>query len=752
MNWQKVLLSWCIIFSVVVFTLSRFSPPPSLDVNAAPTEFSAQRALLHLESIAEQPHAVGSQAHAKVRDYLIDELKKLGLTPQIQNASVATTFFGSVRGADVQNILARIPGRASTKAVALVAHYDSMPTSRGASDDGAGVVTLLETARALVSSKDLANDVILLFTDAEENGLLGARAFVAQHPWAHDIGIFFNFEARGNKGPSTMFRSSRYNEALIHEFAKVAPYPMTNSLVSMLAEYLPNDTDFTVLTQANLAGFDFAYAGGLDRYHSYEDSVERIDPRSIQHHGSYALSLTRHFGERDLHSLQSKDDVVYFDIFGWRVIYYSKTVAMLLGILNLVLFGIVFFKAKKIVRTSFIALLAVFGGATAVWALHTLIGTIVHPSLLISYSYLFVWPYLLIAILLNLLIYSVLGKNLLPRERFAGVLLPWVILSAITGIALPGASFLFQWPTLFCLIGYYLARRHDVHMAYVIALIPALILLTGLCYMIFVMEGGVAPYITAGAVGILFCFLMPLFDDISRRWRLRFTFGLLALVPAQILMASMMHFTENHPLPSSVSYALDSDAQQAFFITEQSTDTYWPRTEQSFTKFTSMPLFYSRKNTVYGTKAPLQPYEAPSLEVLVDKTHITQNARTLKLRVTSKRRADCIAVWEETPCTIQAISVDGIQAPSKVRFSKTIDTLVIDAVLGKPLRYWEVSYCNIPEQGLIIDIKRNASSTPMRIRVVDDAHEFNLPFPKRAINTIPTPWGDRSLVSKIFTL
>ena len=70
---------------------------------------------------------------------------------------------------------------------------------------------MLETLRALKSSPPLKNDTVFLFTDGEEVGLLGATAFVKEHPWAKDIGVALNFEARGSSGPSFMFETSDGN-------------------------------------------------------------------------------------------------------------------------------------------------------------------------------------------------------------------------------------------------------------------------------------------------------------------------------------------------------------------------------------------------------------------------------------------------------------------------------------------------------------------------------------------------------------
>ena len=152
----------------------------------------------HLAVIAQRPHQIGSTEHAVVRDYLVKELKTHGLVTEVQTTTALNPIWRSeFRAGTVQNVIARLPGVANSKAVMLVAHYDSVPNSTGASDDGAGVAALLETVRALKSAAHLKNDVIFLFTDGEEPGLLGANAFTSEHLWAKDVGLVMNFEARG---------------------------------------------------------------------------------------------------------------------------------------------------------------------------------------------------------------------------------------------------------------------------------------------------------------------------------------------------------------------------------------------------------------------------------------------------------------------------------------------------------------------------------------------------------------------------
>lgn len=211
---------------------SQISPPSAVSESAPASEFSAGRARKHIEAIAQKPHPVGSAEHQRVRDYILGELSAIGLDTQTQKAQVVVERGGEAIGASVENTLATVPGTSNiSKSILLVAHYDSVPTSFGASDDGSGVATLLETARALKAASPLKNDIVLLFTDAEEVGLLGARAFVEDKEAMKGIGVVFNFEARGNSGASIMFETSDGNSRLINEFAKASPSPVASSLI-----------------------------------------------------------------------------------------------------------------------------------------------------------------------------------------------------------------------------------------------------------------------------------------------------------------------------------------------------------------------------------------------------------------------------------------------------------------------------------------------------------------------------------------
>src|SRR5580704_9862506 len=156
-----------LLFLVLVSDLAFRSlvPPAAVPTFAPASDFSAERAFKHLEFIAREPHPTGSIANSRVREYLVDQLKSLGLEPQIQKAVAATSFDigGAPYGSGlVHNVTARVTGKNSTGVVVFMAHYDSVATGPGAGDNGSGVVTLLETLRALRSDTPLRNDVVFV--------------------------------------------------------------------------------------------------------------------------------------------------------------------------------------------------------------------------------------------------------------------------------------------------------------------------------------------------------------------------------------------------------------------------------------------------------------------------------------------------------------------------------------------------------------------------------------------------------------
>ena len=118
-------------------------PTKISSLNTDKNKFSTERALVHLAAISQKPHYVGNEEHAKVRNYIVNELNNLGLETEVQ-VGYTISKWGNM--AKSKNILSRIKGSEKGKALMLLSHYDSNPhSSPGASDagrtDSGGVLT-----------------------------------------------------------------------------------------------------------------------------------------------------------------------------------------------------------------------------------------------------------------------------------------------------------------------------------------------------------------------------------------------------------------------------------------------------------------------------------------------------------------------------------------------------------------------------------------------------------------------------------
>ena len=291
------LISILIISLTVYFSFNDLSPSSKKSIES--TGFSVENALNHLKVITKEPHYTSSYYHQEVQNYIINELDKMGLETEIQNQVVLSS---RRVGTNAANIIGTIKGSRSGKSLVLLTHYDSSAhSSFGASDAGSGVVTILEGVRAFLSKNIIPlNDIHVVFTDAEEIGLLGAEAFVKNHKLIDNVGLVLNFEARGSGGPSYMLMETNgMNSKLISEFANANPrFPAANSLMYSIYKMLPNDTDLTVFReQANINGFNFAFIGDHFDYHTSLDTYERLDRNTLLHQADYFMSMVNHFSK-----------------------------------------------------------------------------------------------------------------------------------------------------------------------------------------------------------------------------------------------------------------------------------------------------------------------------------------------------------------------------------------------------------------------------------------------------------------------
>jgi hypothetical protein len=512
---------------VIGYSIYAQTPRIVEPTGSAASAFSTSRALQHLSVIAAKPHPTGSAAHAEVRDYLMRELSAAGLETQIQHSTLYSPSDAPKSG--VQNVLGRLRGTGNGRAVLLVAHYDSLKESFGANDDGSAVATLLETLRTLKAGEPLKNDVIFLFSDAEEEGMLGAQCFVAEHDWARDVGLVLNFEARGSSGPVMMFESSDNNGWLIAEFAKAAPFPFAHSLSYEIYRLLPNDTDLTAFKEVGLIGLNFAHVDGIAHYHSPLDNLSAVDAGPIRHQGSYAVALTRHFGNVDLNQT-STQNAIYFDLFGRVLVHYSNAWVIPLTLLTCVLFAVVVtlgFRKHKLTTRGILwgsATLLVSIVVTAVAGFLAWKSVWIFaggPSLETLQSRLFLVGFVAFAMATTSVVYTVMRKRANFESRAVGALLCWLLLTLITSLRIPGGSFLFHWPLLAGIVGLgwmmLISEREQIGNMLILALcaVPAVVLWVPVIYQIFIgLTLNWIPF-TIAMVVLLLGLLLPLFSIIA---------------------------------------------------------------------------------------------------------------------------------------------------------------------------------------------------------------------------------------------
>jgi hypothetical protein len=757
-NFAFGLVTFLFVVFLAVIGIQQLTLTEGAHVSTSPVEFSSGRAMKHLEVIARNPHPIGSVSHAEVRDYILGNLTELGLSPTVQKVPVVSQKPNAIVAGTIENIVAKLDGTNNQQAIMLVSHYDSVPNSFGANDDGFGVSVMLETLRALKTRGQLRNDVIFLFSDGEEVGLLGAKAFVEEHPWARNVGLVLNFEARGNGGPVVMFETSANNQDLIYEFAKAVPRPVANSLSSEIYRRLPNSTDLNVFKAAGMPGLNFAYIKGLNHYHTYLDSIREVDESSVQHGGSQALALTTHFA--NLASIQqTKGNAVYFDLLGRAFFHYSERwVLPLFLLVGLVLAGtaILGFRRGRLkisgVGLGLIAFVCTLITAWLVGAgLWRLMQAIYGERAWVlqnnSYHSQF---YLISVVALTLALacsfYLLIFKRVSAQNLTMGALLGLFILSIPVHWYLPGASYLFAWSLLFSTIAlatFFIARNSDSisikqTAVFLICAIPGVLLFVPVIYLVY-------TAVTLAAAGVLMVFVALLLATLIPHLRLMSS-SRTWLVPALSAVVGVAFFIvgilvpvyrNDQPKSNNIFYALNADSGKATWASVDRRPDEWTSqflsgqpTRGSMAEY--LPMRY---DGFLKYAAPEVSLPAPQI-ALVSETK-NDDGRTVIVRVTSPRQAPAISLSVDAETEIVSSEIAG------------------KSIMSRAGEGWALNYFALPQEGVEISLRTRSGA--VKIRAMDQSYELPV-FPERLFTArpnslIPKPftYSDSTLVSKTYT-
>jgi len=650
-----------ILFILITLGILYFTMMPqwTSDDDAPLSEFSTKRALTQVKAIAKQPHYVGSSNHEKVAEYLQQELDKLGLQPSIQEGYTLTDWGNLVKS---KNILARIKGTQNTKALLLLTHYDSAPhsSSRGASDAGSGVATILEGVRAFLHNKTPhKNDIIILFSDAEELGLNGAALFVTKSSWANDVGLALNFEARGTSGPSYMLmETNNGNAGLVKEFAAAnITYPVSNSLMYSIYKMLPNDTDLTVFReQKNIQGYNFAFIDGHYNYHTAQDDIEHLNINTLAHQGSYLMPLLNYFSNTNLNATHAKADYVYFTI-PFTFITYSFELVIPFFIFAFILFLLLVFIgiAKRILTFSeiikgFIPLL----GSVITSGLITFFGwkglLMAYPQyndLLNGFTYnghAYIAAFVFLALAITLSVYNLFSSKNVTINHYVAPLFVWLIINGALAIYLKGAGFLII-PVYFGLFmfGYYIITQKSNKTLNLVFSIPALMIIVPFIQMFPIGLGLKVLFGSAILTVLTVGLLWPVFGAFAKKGKWALLFSLIS-----IGFFAKAHFESGYEKgkakSNSLVYIYDADTHKAHWVTYDKnldvwTKAYLGENPKQATAWKETPLFskYDSQFT-FSAEAAVKELPKPTIEFLRDS--VDGNQRYFKIKISPNRRVN----------------------------------------------------------------------------------------------------------------
>ena len=673
------LASFFLIVGLVYYSFFSLMPQKGSPSSVEDTKFSTERALIPLKEITKAPHYIGTKEHARVRNYLIGQLEELGLETQIQEGFVINPKWKSLD--KPKNIIAKIQGSENGKSLLLLSHYDSALTpSYGASDAGSGVVTILETLRAYKSSgKKPKNDIIVLFTDAEEVGLDGARLFVNNHPWAKNVGIALNFEARGSGGPSNMIvETNGGNKNLIKAFMEAdVKFPVASSLMYSIYKMLPNDTDSTVLREgADIDGFFFAFIDDHYDYHTANDTYDNLDVNTLQHQGEYLLPLVHYFGDSDLNQLKSLDDHVYINLPFFKMVSYPFTWVFPMLLVAIIIFIVlIIYGLRKRVLTGngvvrgFIpfTLAMIFCGILGFYGWKLIL--LMYPQYqeiqqgftYNGHTYISFFVLLSLGVLFG--IYYKFSKKINVANLLIAPLIFWILINMGVAIYLKGAAF-FIIPVFLGLLSLWILIRKDR---------PNLILLT--------IIGSIAIFIFAPLVqffpvglglkmlvgsclftALLFGILLPVIGF----YKLKKVLAMLFVIVASLFFIKAhlsSNFSPNRQKPNSLVYYHDADNNKNYWATyDQELDDWTkeylgdsPEPASSYISYASGSKY--AKGYKFANVAPNK--NIPIFKTVLHKDTVINQYKEVSFTIFPQRVVNQISLYTADEANFKSLSFNG---------------------------------------------------------------------------------------------
>jgi carboxypeptidase Q len=214
-------------------------------------------------------------------------------------------------GHTTYNVIAEIPGTdKKDEIVMLGGHLDSWHAATGATDNAIGAATMMEAARILkaIGAKPRRTIRVALWS-AEEQGLLGSKAYVAQHfgtyenqrPEFSKLVAYFNVDSgTGRIRGASLFGPKAAGEALKEAFAPFEDLGVMG--VGLTKSRRSGGTDSTSFNEAGLPGVGLGQDPiqyGWATWHTNLDTYERIVEDEVKRSATSIAAVVYHVAMRD---------------------------------------------------------------------------------------------------------------------------------------------------------------------------------------------------------------------------------------------------------------------------------------------------------------------------------------------------------------------------------------------------------------------------------------------------------------------
>lgn len=739
-------------------TLAAYAPPTPVSRVDAESEgrFSAEAAFQHLtDLLGEQvPHPTGSAANRVVRSRVIEHFDRLGWQVSTQAAPSCRAAYHLINCADVVNVIAKRPGANPTGTLVAATHYDSVPAGPGVADAGASVAALMQIAESITRGAPARNDIVFLITDGEERNLLGAKAFVDEHPLAGDVAAVVNLESRGSSGLSFLFETSENNGWLVDSYLRTATRPATSSLFYEVYRRLPNDTDLTVFKEAGWPGLGFAFIDGYADYHTPNDSLERLDLGSLQHQGDNALGLIRDLGARDFAGSDS-GNATYMDLLGVASVAWDEAWTALLG--GILLLVVVASAARWLLACALTFGQLLWGAGiwlvaalAAIWAAQLSVAVVQSLSELsrpwAAYPVsmrltLWSWPILVAASLV-----CALGRRAGYPGLALGPSIAFALLAAILALFVPGVSVHFLLPLMpWCVLLIVLGSSRAFEPTPAAAFGWCAVLLGSCLSFLFL---GVGLETALGfeqslpiVLALTFAFtpLWPLLECGRGAQRLLMA-GLSAVVVAGVIATiGGTAFSEARPQRLSIGFLQNHAGGSVWFAGQAGSPPPKALTDAVPLALSDGPLLPGIIGRRYVSMEEAALFAEPTLRVGEDRV-APDGIRRLTLELTSPREADQLLLGVPREARLVAIEVAGVVEEPDRSSAEGVTWLIC-------LR----ATCERSQVTLYL-----ASSDPVELTLAD--RSYGLPPQGRTLldarpsHAIPSGIGDVTIVSTRSTL